>query len=282
MTYPRPKRSLGQNFLVDQQLADAFVAGLGVWPSANVLEVGPGRGALTKRLVMMLEAEGTLRLVEKDDIIAERLAKEYSQDHRVTVVHEDILGTDLVALADDGPWLVLGNLPYNVAGRIAMALLETRSRDGEPLARQMVLGFQREVAQRFTARPGDKAYNALSVMVSTLARCRKLFDLPPEAYRPQPKVWSQALRIDPRHDIDLGQGSWEGFRAFVHAAFTHRRKTIVNALKDHELCAGIEIGSLIREAEIEPGVRAQDIGPAQFQRMFRVLEMRSTVGTGRQ
>jgi 16S rRNA (adenine1518-N6/adenine1519-N6)-dimethyltransferase len=275
------KRSLGQNFLVDRAAADRFARAVAAGPDHRVLEVGPGRGALTEPLLQRLDAGGQLVLIEKDDALAASLRERHLQDPRVVVRNEDILRVDLGALARQGPWRVAGNLPFNVAGRIAMALLEARGSEGQPLASRMVLGFQREVARRLCAGPGDSVYGAVSVLRSALGSAQALFDLPPEAYRPRPKVWSGIVALIPHEAPRVPLHRWASFRALVHAAFRHRRKTLANSLKPYLLQHGVgDLRSFLPAHGIDARRRAQELSLEDYLRLMAALPQAESAPRG--
>ena len=190
-----------------------------------MLEIGPGDGALTRPLAARA---GAVVAVEIDPLRAQRLAREFAGDARVRVFEGDVLSRPfrdwLVAAGCTGEALLVANLPYNVATPILVAAFEAPD-----TIRRSVATVQREVARRFVARPGDEAYGYLSVRAAAHATGRVLFDLPPGAFRPRPKVFSSVLELTPRAeplDAELVR------RALCLAAlgFNARRKTLANAL----------------------------------------------------
>ena len=219
------RRRWGQNFLASPQTAERIVAAARVGPSDTVLEVGPGDGALTDPLAARA---GALVAVEIDPLRAEALAARFAGEPRVTVLQGDVLSRPLrdwlAAAGRAGPALLVANLPYNVATPILTAALEAPE-----TIRRVVATVQREVARRFVARPGDEGYGYLSVRVTARATGRVLFDLPPGAFRPRPKVFSSVLELTPR---EAPPDSEETRRALCLASlgFNARRKTLANAL----------------------------------------------------
>ena len=215
----RPKRSLGQNFLVDPNIQRKIVAAAELAPGEEVLEIGPGRGALTKHL---REAGVRLTAVELDDQLAADLAAQ--QDEGFRVVHGDVLKVDLAHLFEDWRAVkVLGNIPYNITTPILFRLLTP------PTPSLILLLVQAEVADRVVAPPGTKAYGALSVGVRAVARAERLFTVPPSVFRPRPKVDSALLRVTP-HETSLSTGEADRLRAITRAAFGWRRKKLVSTL----------------------------------------------------
>lgn len=221
----RAKRSLGQNFLVDPNLQRKIVGAVEAGPDDEVLEVGPGQGALTRHLA------GTVRrlvLVELDDDLAADLGETYRGRDDVRVVHGDVLDTDLAALVDDPAGLkVVGNIPYNITTPILFRLLE------RPRPRDIVLMVQAEVADRIVADPGTSEYGALAVGVRSVARAERLFRVGRGAFRPVPGVDSAVVRVTPIVPPPLEPAEEERLRTLVRAAFQWRRKQLGKILRDH-------------------------------------------------
>lgn len=227
MTSPsgRPKRSLGQNFLVDPNIQRKIVAALGAGVDDEVLEIGPGRGALTRHLAAEV---GRLVLVELDDALAAARAEEFAVRRDITVVHGDVLEIDLSKhVSDPEQLLVIGNIPYNITTPIIFRLLE------RPRPRDIVLMVQDEVAHRIVAEPGTKAYGALSVGVRSVARAQRLFKVKRGAFRPEPGVDSAIIRITPKRPEPIDAAQEERLRTLVRAAFQWRRKQLRRILRDH-------------------------------------------------
>lgn len=215
------KRSLGQNFLVDPNYQRKIVeAARTEGRDRTVVEIGPGRGALTRHL---REFARRLVLVEKDRALAERLSSEFGSTG-VEIVNADFLEWDLEALPDDGEAVVVANLPYNVSTQILLKLLKNMRKFST-----LVLMFQKEVAARCAARPGSKDFGILSVWCHLLSCPRKLFDVPPNAFRPRPNVVSSVVIFAPSETrYDDGQ---ERFMDFVKLIFSQRRKKIGGLIK---------------------------------------------------
>jgi 16S rRNA (adenine1518-N6/adenine1519-N6)-dimethyltransferase len=219
------RKRWGQHFLANPETARRIVEAARVGAEDSVLEVGPGDGALTRFLA---ERARAVAAVEIDPLRAEALAAELAGDTRVHVFAGDVLSRPLAAwlaaAGVSGEALLVANLPYNAATPILFAALEARG-----VIRRIVATVQREVARRFVSRPGDEGYGYLSVRAAALSTGRILFDLPPGAFRPPPKVVSSVLELTPRAESpepDLVR------RALTLASlgFNARRKTLPNAL----------------------------------------------------
>ena len=259
------KRSLGQNFLVDENLQRKIVAALGAPPSAEVLEIGPGRGALTRHLAGRVRR---LVLVELDDDLARELAERYAGRDDVRVVHADILDADLGALSEDPDELVVvGNIPYNITTPIVFKLLE------RPRPRQILLMVQDDVADRIAGPVGTKAYGALSVGVRTVAEVERLFGVGRGAFRPVPGVDSAIIRIRPFRPERLTVAQEAALRRLVRAAFQWRRKQLRRILRDHpDLAYPPEIAeSAASEAGVDLEDRPERLTPDQFVRLAGAL-----------
>jgi 16S rRNA (adenine1518-N6/adenine1519-N6)-dimethyltransferase len=219
------RKRWGQNFLASPETAERIVQAARVGPDDTVLEIGPGDAALTRPLAARA---GAVVAVEIDPLRAQKLSEEFAGEPRVRVFQGDVLSRPyrawLEAAGHPGPAVLVANLPYNVATPILVAAIEAPE-----VIRRSVATVQREVARRFVARPGDEAYGYLSVRAAAHATGRVLFDLPPGAFRPRPKVFSSVLELVPRAaalDPELVR------RALCLASlgFNARRKTLGNAL----------------------------------------------------
>jgi 16S rRNA (adenine1518-N6/adenine1519-N6)-dimethyltransferase len=215
-----------------------------------VIEIGPGRGALTEKL---LKRAARVVAVELDHYLAARLRDRFAGEARLEVVEADVLETDL---AQWGPAPIAGNLPYYITSPI----LEKTVRLRPPRA---VFLIQKEVADRLLAQPGRREYGFLTVETALFAKVRKLFDVKPAAFHPPPKVDSAAVLLEP-HGCDPGIGDPLSFLHFVGECFRHKRKTIRNNL-------GEFYGKATIEAWPEAGLRAEQIPLEGFAEMYRRL-----------
>ncbi|NJD20292.1 MAG: ribosomal RNA small subunit methyltransferase A [Gemmatimonadetes bacterium] len=254
----RAKRSLGQNFLVDPNLQRKIVEAVGAGPDDEVLEVGPGKGALTRHLAGRV---GRLVLVELDDALAAGLQATLGGRPGVEVVHGDILAIRLHEHVGDPSRLhVVGNIPYNITTPILFRLLE------RPRPLEIVLMVQEEVAERIVAVPGSKAYGALAVGVQTVSVAERLFRVGRNAVRPVPGVDSAVVRIRPIRPEPLGEAEEARLRSLVRACFQWRRKQLGKILRDHP-----DLAVPAREAELAAAVagvrldeRPERLSPGAF------------------
>jgi 16S rRNA (adenine1518-N6/adenine1519-N6)-dimethyltransferase len=220
------RRRWGQHFLASDAIAERIVNAARVGEGDTVIEIGPGEGALTRILAPRARR---LVAIEIDPARARLLASEFAGEPRVRILEGDALARSYAAWLEsagfEGPAVLLGNLPYNAATPILHAAIE------EPTAiRRAVATVQREVARRFAARPGDESFGYLSVRTAAFASARILFDLPPGAFRPRPKVTSSVLELSPRPLDPAAAARRERALSLASLGFRARRKTLANAL----------------------------------------------------
>jgi len=222
----RPRRPpLGQNFLIDRGAVRRIVEALAPSAADPVLEIGPGRGALTGAL---LERARRVLAIELDRGLADALRRRFPEE-RLLLVHEDFLNVDLARAASwlgrpaGTPLLVAGNLPYGISKPVARKLVTERG-----CVSRAVLMFQREVADRLTAEPGERAYAPLTVLVSLCFVVERLFDLPPAAFRPRPAIRSTVTRWTLRDPSLLDAALESRLSRCLAASFRRRRQTLHN------------------------------------------------------
>jgi len=249
------RRRFGQNFLVDPSAIGRIVAALGPVPGETILEIGPGRGALTDAL---LDAVPSIRAVEIDRGLAHRLRQIHAAD-RLVLVEDDVLDVPFEAIAEGRALVIAGNLPYNISKPVAMKLVVERR-----FVSRAVLMFQREVADRLTATPGSKAYGPISVLAGRAFRIERLFDLPPGAFRPSPKVVSSVTRWTKTDPDALPEPLVAPLRAVLQASFAHRRQTIGKNLREHLPGGEGAARALLTAHGIDPGARAEILSPDAF------------------
>ncbi|MCK6526279.1 16S rRNA (adenine(1518)-N(6)/adenine(1519)-N(6))-dimethyltransferase RsmA [Myxococcota bacterium] len=260
----RAKRSLGQNFLVDPGVARRIVDAASIAPSDSVLEIGPGRGALTE---ILCHRAGRLLAIEKDDELFPALAARFAGDPKVTVVHGDALDYDLDGLLPGAPWKVIANLPYNVATPIALRLMARGD-----LFSDLVLMFQREVAARLAAAPGGGEYGIPSVIARVYSEPYLLFSVQPGSFRPVPKVVSTVVRFRVRREPLVPAEEIPAFERVVRCSFHGRRKTLLNSLATSELALDPgRVRSACARAGIDPGRRAETLAVLEFLALERAI-----------
>jgi 16S rRNA (adenine1518-N6/adenine1519-N6)-dimethyltransferase len=245
----RARRRFGQHFLHDQKVIERIVATIDPRPDQALIEIGPGRGALTAPL---LQRAGELTAIEIDRDLAGALQARFGAPLKLIVA--DVLDVDFTTLrADRKPLRVIGNLPYNISTPLLFYLLAQR---GAILDMHFML--QREVVERMVAVPGSKAYGRLTVMLAPWVRVESVLDVGAGAFRPAPKVASAVVRITPFAGPAFPILSTERFERVVRTAFSQRRKTLRNALK------GLVSEEQLRGLAIDPGLRPERLEPRQF------------------
>jgi 16S rRNA (adenine1518-N6/adenine1519-N6)-dimethyltransferase len=255
--------------LVDPGLRRKIVEAARVQPGETVLEIGPGRGALTGGLAAEVEvAQGRLVLVEIDDGLAAALEDQYRGNPRVSLVHRSILELSLREVTEEvGELKVVGNLPYNLTSPILFHLL------APPRPREALLMVQREVADRILSPPGTREYGALSVGVRAVSKVERVLQLGPGSFRPRPKVDSTVIRLIPHRPPPLTPEEETRLRDLTRALFQWRRKQLGKILRDHPDLS-LE-GSLVSTALAAAGADATDrpevLSPERFLAMARAL-----------
>ncbi len=247
MSTHRPRKRFGQHFLTDPGAIHAIVEAIRPQPDDVIVEIGPGPGAITEPLSRRC---AHLHLVELDRDLAGALAKRFADADKVTVHEADALRFDFSGLGNN--LRVVGNLPYNISTPLLFHLLEHRA-----VISDMHFMLQKEVVDRMAAGPGSKTYGRLSVMLGCFLYVDALFDVAPESFEPPPAVVSAVARLMPRQDLpaiaDVDQLS-----GLVAAAFSKRRKTLKNALKD------LLDEDTIRSLGLDPTVRPEQVAIEEF------------------
>lgn len=247
-----PSRSLGQNFLFDQNLAKWIVSKLEIQPGDHVVEIGPGLGALTETLV---ETADSVTIIEKDDRLISWLRSRF-ESSRVEVIHADAVGFDTRRLAGRGPLRIVGNLPYYVS----TPLIE-RFADPVLAPRKLVFTLQKELADRLNAQPGTKAYGAMTLCLGRRWRVRSIKTLPPDVFYPAPKVSSAVVSMEPLPAGEVPVADDATFDRLVRAGFSERRKQLRKLLPgmtpDEWSASAVELG-------IPHDVRAEALDQCQW------------------
>ena len=255
----RARKRFGQNFLQDVAVIDRIIASIYPTAGERLVEIGPGQGALTASLI---DSGCTLDVVELDRDLVPGLLASFSLKPGFTLHSADALNFDFSTLISNTPaesdcqpeqLRVVGNLPYNIATPLIFKLLENSA-----IIQDMHFMLQLEVVERLAASPGSKKWGRLGIMAQYQCQVEHLFDVPPYAFIPQPKVQSAIVRLTPWTDSPWPACSEPSLRKLVKAAFAHRRKTLRNNLKE-------VIGSTQLEAlGVDPGARAETLELNQF------------------
>jgi len=262
----RAKKSLGQNFLVDEAVKENILAAVSPRAGETIVEIGPGTGVLTEHLA---ESGADVIAVELDDRLIPVLEEKFADSENVCVVHEDVLEVDIEEIIKEvRKYRVVGNLPYYIASAVIRKFLESSIPPVE-----MFVMVQREVAERICAKPGEMS--VLAVAVQYFAEPEMLFVVPSEAFDPRPKVESAFLRMgSKKQEAGSGKGK-ENRRQFfrlVKMGFSARRKTLANNLSAGLQLPKAKIEEILREAGIGEKARAQDLGVEEWQTLDRIFE----------
>jgi 16S rRNA (adenine1518-N6/adenine1519-N6)-dimethyltransferase len=254
----RARKRFGQNFLTRPELGRAIVRGAGVQPGDRVVEVGPGLGLLTRAL---LDAGAEVLAIELDRDLAAFLVERMPE---ITLVQGDALRQDWDALCAGGGFRVVANLPYNIGTRLVVDLVKLPH-----LFTSITVMLQREVVDRMLAEPGTRSYGALTVQVRARAKVRPIIPVPPEAFHPRPKVQSMVVRLDPFDTPHVGTVSPAEFDKVVRAAFSQRRKKVINSLAP--TYGKVAAGEALDKAGIDPNLRAEALSLEDFVRLAGTL-----------
>ncbi|MEP6607048.1 MAG: 16S rRNA (adenine(1518)-N(6)/adenine(1519)-N(6))-dimethyltransferase RsmA [Burkholderiaceae bacterium] len=251
----RARKRFGQNFLHDPAVVERIVDAIDPQRGQTLVEIGPGQAALTESLI---ERAGHIQAIEIDRDLAAVLRRRFSAS-QLTLIVADALKIDWSTVATR-PLRLIGNLPYNISSPLLFTLW--------PIAERVVdqhFMLQREVVDRMVAAPGGKVYGRLSVMLQFRYRMSKLFDVPPEAFKPAPQVTSSVVRMVPRPLNDLPDVDAASFSQVVAAAFGQRRKTLRNALAQL-----LDAGQIVA-AGVDPRSRAETQCVESFVELARVF-----------
>ncbi len=250
----RTKKRFGQHFLHERRVIDKILTAVSPRPGDSLVEVGPGLGAIT---LPLLERAGKLTAVELDRDVIPLLEESARGKGELRVIQGDALDTDFRALAPAGGKLrLVGNLPYNVSTPLLFHFL-----DQMDCIADMHFMLQKEVVQRMAAPPGGKDYGRLTVMLAARCKVEPLFDIGPGAFRPPPKVHSAFVRLIPHAVAPFPLPDPARFAQVVTQAFSHRRKTLKNALM------GLVDEAAILAAGIDPKTRPETLSAADFARL---------------
>jgi len=258
-----PRKQFGQHWLKDETVLDRIMIADELDQSDRVLEIGPGTGNLTTRL---LSAVSALVAVEIDRDLCKRLVQNYGDRDNFLLIQNDFLKSDLFPyLADfprfQNPNKVVANIPYNITGPIIAKLLGKIAAPAQHQYDSIVLLVQKEVGDRLVATPGTKAYGALSIRVQYLADCELICAVPAKSFYPRPKVDSVVVRLRPRK-LEAGANNPKRLETLIKLGFSSRRKMLRNNLKS--LIDLKELTVILEELGLNPQCRAEDLNLAEW------------------
>ena len=257
----RARKRFGQHWLTDATVLDRIVAAAELEEGERVLEVGPGRGALTERLLAAPIA--ALRAVELDRDLVAGLRERFGSDPRFTLVEGDALEVPLIPEDGPAPRTVVANIPYNITGPLLERLVGRLDRPHDPPYRRLVLLVQQEVGERIRARPGSSAFSALSVRMQLLARCTSVCAVPPRCFQPPPKVMSEVVRLEPLLPEERPEPALAAaVEQLLRRCFAARRKMLRNTLAG--LLPAPELLALAVAAGVQLEQRPQELAPERW------------------
>ncbi|ALC16364.1 dimethyladenosine transferase [Desulfuromonas soudanensis] len=261
----RPKKRFGQNFLKSEHVVERILAAADLAETDRVLEIGPGLGALTDRILPLIN-EMTVMEVDRD--LAARLSARAPD--KLTLHLGDALRLDWDALLTAPPYKLVANLPYNISSQILFKVLDHRR-----LFRRLVLMFQKEVGDRLCASPGTKDYGILSVLCQVWFDVKRVVNVPPGAFSPPPKVDSVVLSFEPLPEPRVVVTDEALFRRVVKGAFAQRRKTLRNTLKASGF-GDPNLEEILLAIDIDPVRRGETLSLEEFARLAQALGKNST------
>lgn len=260
-------KSLGQNFLIDDNIVDKIVAGAGIGPGDKIIEVGPGIGTLTREMASRAEA---LMAVEIDKNLIPILADTLGDYDNVKIVNEDIIKADIKGLIDEnlsgGPVKLVANLPYYITTPIIMRFLEENIN-----VTDIVVMVQKEVAERMNAQPGGKDFGALSVAVQYYCDTEIVAKVPRHLFVPQPNVDSIVIALRVRPERKYKVDDEDLYFKVVKAAFGQRRKTLLNSISSMGNLAKDQVKEALEEAGIDPKRRGETLSLDEFAILSNVI-----------
>ncbi len=261
------KKSFGQNFLVDQNYIEKIIFALNPQADETIIEIGAGRGALTGKLI---KSGANVLAIELERNMIAVLQDKFGKYENFKLINQDALTLDFSKLSTLNSQLstkLVANLPYNISTAILQKLIEQRNCFSE-----MILMFQREVVRRITATAGSSERGFLTVLTQAFLETEKLFDVPPSAFRPAPKVWSAVVRLLPKTS-DIENESL--FREIISVGFAQKRKTILNNLKNAPESLREKFGDiyqLLESCHIEPNRRAETLTLEEWKHLIKSFQ----------
>ena len=268
----RPKKSFGQNFLIHERVIEAILRLLDLTPNDQVVEIGPGLGFLTRRI---LERAGKVWAVEIDNALVARLQQSgWAADPKLELLHGDILEIALTEKLPQAKLKLAGNLPYSICTPVLFRILDWRAHFST-----LVLMVQKEVADRIAGAPGTKDYGTLSVWSQVHGRITAKVQVAPEAFYPKPKVRSTVLKIELFDQPLVAEGDLTTLRGLVRATFGQRRKTLSNNLTSWLKHGRGDIDEFLWSCEIDPKRRGETLSVAEFVKLAGRLRLSSFIIT---
>lgn len=247
----KPNKQLGQNFLINEKIADDIIAAAGLTKDDTVLEIGPGTGILTERLVKMA---GQVLAVEKDFDLVTKLLNRYKNTKNIKIIHQDALWFDLFSL---NKYKVVANIPYNITSPLIRKFIEN-----EPRPEILVLMVQKEVAERICAKPGDSSRGLLTLIVEFYAEAEILLEVGRKEFLPAPKVDSAVIKITPKNELPKIEPKL--FFQIVKAGFSSKRQQIHNSLGGVLHLEKDQVTKLLQDSNIDSKMRAEALTQDQW------------------
>ncbi len=254
----RARKRFGQNFLHDDAVIDDIIGAISPENDQHIVEIGPGRAALTKHLITQCRH---LDVIEIDRDLVPLLAAQFAHHTNINIHEADALTFDYSTLSQGERLRVIGNLPYNITTPLLFHLLAQSD-----VIEDMCFMLQREVVERICAQPGTKNYGRLSIMVQYQCQASNLFIVPPEAFTPQPKVESAIIYLKPLTKSEMTDVSPEALNKVVSQAFSQRRKTIANTLKN------MISSTLLAQLDIDVTQRPETLSIEQYIEITRLWQ----------
>jgi 16S rRNA (adenine1518-N6/adenine1519-N6)-dimethyltransferase len=252
----RPKKRLGQNFLVDESTAERIVKALDSKPGEQIVEIGPGRGALTG---FLLQTGCQVTAVEFDRDLVPMLKAKFKNQPHLNLIHDDFLRIAPDSLPSS--FKLIGNLPYNISTVIIERLYEFKSK-----LVTAVFTVQTEVAERLISPPGNRDYGSLTVIMNAGFSAVELFRIPPRAFKPSPQINSSVIQLIP---LNADIADFENFKTFIRGCFKHKRKTLANSMESGLNLPKQQCEDMIAGIGYDLKVRAEQLNVNDYLRLFR-------------
>lgn len=253
----RPRKRWGQNFLIDENVRDKIISEINPQKIDSILEIGPGLGALTEKLI---GSSGEVYAVEIDKKLAPYLTHKFSSNANFNLINNDILEIDFNSLKPKGKFILAGNLPYYISSAIIELIIKNRAK-----IKTAFITVQKEFAERIMAAPGTKEYGSLSLFVQYYLKPEYLFKIKRNSFYPAPEIESVFLKLDiPPHPA-ISVGDEKLFFKLIRASFEKRRKKLINSLPLDEMnIKKDEFVEVLKKLDINPETRGEDLGIADF------------------